>query len=109
VTSKDIGNTAESKAEKYLFSSGYKILNRNWRNRWCEIDIVASKYNCIFFVEVKYRSNEQYGTGVDSITHKKLRQMEYAAEHWISSNSWDGDYRLLVISVSPKGIELFEL
>lgn len=109
MTSKDIGNYAESMAESYLSGAGYKIINRNWKNRWCEIDIVALKASCMYFVEVKYRSNGSFGEGVDSITPKKLKQMEYASEHWINSNDWSGDYRLLVISVSPRGVELYEL
>jgi uncharacterized protein (TIGR00252 family) len=104
-----IGKSAENRVAELLKQRGFKILDQNWRTRLCEIDIVAIKNKVICFVEVKYRSSERQGEGMEYITHKKLQQMHYAAEIWNQQNSWEGDWRLLAASVSDNSIELIEI
>jgi uncharacterized protein (TIGR00252 family) len=100
MTTKAIGDVAEQLVEQDLIRGGYEIIDRNWRTRYCEIDIVAKKDNCVYFVEVKYRKNSHYGNGFEAITAKKLQQMTFAAEMWVSAHSWSGDYVLMAASVS---------
>lgn len=107
-----IGRGAEAAVSLYLESKGFKILDRNWRTKVCEIDLVTSKDDIVFFIEVKYRMRDEQGDGFDYITPKKLTQMEFAARLWCSVNKWEGDYRLAAASV--KGvrfdhIEIIEL
>lgn len=101
-----IGRQAETKAATYLTNLDYKVLVKNWRTRFCEIDIVARKNNRVYFVEVKYRKSSDWGGGVDYITSKKLKQMSFAAELWVASNNWQGDYQLAVIEVSGSDFEV---
>lgn len=96
----DIGNRGEEFASNFLRSQGYKILERNWKTRWCEIDIVAQKANCVYFIEVKYRHNDDYGDGLEYITTKKLQQMTFAAELWLTAHKWNGDSQILAASVN---------
>ncbi len=96
------GRLAESQAASYLEARGFKVLARNWRNRWCEIDIVAEKDQRIHFVEVKYRQDPAYGSGLDYITKHKAKQMQFAALQWVGENKWDKDYQLDVIAVDGK-------
>lgn len=96
----ETGHRAEAVAGDYLVKLGYKILARNWRTRWCEIDIVATKSADVLFVEVKYRQHNWQGSGLDYITAKKLQQMQFAAELWVSQRRWRGPYRLAAIEVS---------
>lgn len=98
--STSIGSEAEAAAAKYLEQHGYQIVERNWRTRVCEIDIVAKKDSIVHFVEVKYRSSIRQGGGLDYITPKKLKQMAFAAECWVNDNNYPGDYRLSAIEVS---------
>ncbi len=99
MTTTNTGRAAENAAAEYLKSKGYKILEQNWRTRWCEIDIVAKKDNKVYFVEVKYRKSAAWGSGLEYITPKKLKQMRFAAEFWVSNNNWSGDYYLSAIEV----------
>ncbi|MBI4101286.1 YraN family protein [Candidatus Microgenomates bacterium] len=99
MTTTDIGRGAEELAADYLISKGFKILTRNWRTRWCEIDIVAQKGQRIHFVEVKYRKDLSHGSGLDYITKTKMRQLKNAALFWVGEKDWDGDYQIDVISV----------
>ena len=79
------GRLAEEKAEDYLTGLGFKIIGRNWKTKWCEVDIIASRGNDIHFVEVKYRGRPSAGRGLEYITKKKLGQMKFAAEIWFSN------------------------
>lgn len=93
------GHSAEIRAAEYLTQNGFKVLELNWNTKYCEIDIVAKKDNAVYFVEVKYRRNKNQGTGLDYITPKKLDQMRFAAEMWVSNTNWSGEYQLAAISV----------
>ena len=102
------GHDAEKQAAEHLKSKGFKILELNWRNRWCEIDIVAQKDKVIYFVEVKYRKNTQYGSGLEYITKRKLQQMQFAAELWVSNKNWRGDYQLSAIAIDGPEISFID-
>lgn len=93
------GKLAEKAAANYLEIRGFYILETNWRTPWCEIDIVAQKSDCIYFVEVKYRRNSLQGTGFDYITQKKLAQMTRAAESWVQQSRWVNNYQLAAIEL----------
>ncbi len=82
------GAIAENAAAEYIESQGYKVVSRNWRTTTCEIDIVAKLKSVMYFIEVKYRKNAAHGSGLDYITLKKLKQMDYAATLWIQVNGW---------------------
>lgn len=78
----------------------------NWRTRYCEIDIIAVKKHTIYFVEVKYRETSNQGTGLDYITQKKLSSMSFAAEIWVATHNWPGEYCLSAIEVSGTSYEV---
>jgi putative endonuclease len=79
---------------------GFHILEMNWRRPRCEIDIVARKNNVIYLVEVKYRKNNNQGSGLEYITATKLKQMRYAAESWVDESKYTGEYQLAAIEVA---------
>jgi uncharacterized protein (TIGR00252 family) len=95
-----VGKKAESRVADYLKKNGFKVITKNWRTKVCEIDVVAKKDNVVYFVEVKYRSSEKQGGGLDYITSKKLKQLHFAAQIWNQQNQWEGDYRILAAAVS---------
>lgn len=100
MTNYSTGHEAEKYAAEYLQGLGYGIRELNWRTPVCEIDIVAQKDNCVFFVEVKYRSKDGQGGGLDYITPQKLKQMQFAARCWVENHGYDGDYELSAIELS---------
>lgn len=71
------------------------------RTRYCEIDIVSMKDDVLWFTEVKYRKNDDFGGGLGVITAEKQRQMRFAAELFMTqSPQYEGcDMRLLVVAV----------
>ena len=81
---------------QYLEAHGHKIIARNWKTKWCEIDIVSQIDNAFYFTEVKYRHD---GSGLDAITPKKLEQMRFAAELYLQDHP-DAGAQLAAIAVS---------
>lgn len=105
MSSTSIGRQAEDIAIKWLISRGWKVVDRNWRTRWCEIDIVARHGQVLHFVEVKYRRNEHYGGGLSSISREKCRRLQRAALAWLQSRAatdWPYQIDVLVLSGFPK-------
>jgi putative endonuclease len=103
-----IGRKAEQAAAEYLERLGYILIDRNWRRRQCEIDLVVQKSSVVYLVEVKYRQSDSAGSGLEYITSKKLQQMSYAAERWVAENDWSGEYVLAAVELSGDGFEVTE-
>lgn len=101
-----IGNVAEEFVAQWLMDGGYTVIARNWRTRWCEIDIIAQKEGIVYFVEVRHRKTNGWGDGIDSITTKKYQQMQFAAEMWIHSSNWSGDARIAVVATSGRPLQI---
>ncbi|HYG83728.1 MAG TPA: ribonuclease HII [Verrucomicrobiae bacterium] len=102
-----VGRQAELQAAAFLRNQGFKVLAANWRTRWCEIDLIARKASTIYFVEVKYRSSDAAGSGVEAVTAQKLRQMRFAAELWLQENGLTAEnYSLSALSLSGAPIEV---
>ncbi|HVI69643.1 MAG TPA: YraN family protein [Magnetospirillaceae bacterium] len=95
-----VGRLAETAAAEFLVAKGCVVVAQNWRTRWCEIDIVATRAQAVYFVEVKYRASNTWGNGLDYITPQKLRQMHFAAEFWCAKHKFAGDYRLAAIALT---------
>ncbi len=95
-----IGGVAEQKVARALTLAGFTVLDRNWRTRYCEIDIVAKHRNVVYFVEVKYRRTATQGSGLDYVTSIKQKQMAFAARQWCAANRWFDDYELAAVEVS---------
>ena len=100
-TTRAIGDAGEQAAADQLSADGHEIIARNWRTRYCEIDIVSMKDGTLYFIEVKYRKNDDFGGGLAAITTKKQRQMRFAAELFIAKHpQHEGcDMRMLAVAV----------
>jgi putative endonuclease len=93
------GRAAEEVAASHLVRQGYTLIDRNWRNRWCELDIVAKKFGVVHFVEVKYRASSLFGHPTEYINHDKLARLTRAALAWTQANGHRGAYQIDVLSV----------
>lgn len=92
-----------------LEQNGFEIIDRNWKTRVCEIDIIAKARGVIYFVEVKYRSAAAQGSGFEYVAYQKQRRVRFAAEIWRQHHSHSGDYRLMAAAVSGLECEAIEL
>ena len=99
MSNKDLGNWGEDLAAKFLKKKGYKILARNYRNRFGEIDIIASKKRRIMFIEVKTRTGNYFGWPEEAVDEKKKEKLEYLADCYLEEKKFDGDFQFDVISI----------
>ena len=97
---KAIGAEGERVAVRFLKKRGYKILQRNYRSRGGEIDIVCYDHGCIVFVEVKTRFSNVYGAPELAVNETKRRQIIKTASHYIAQKKIEGvDLRFDVVSI----------
>lgn len=75
-----LGLRGEEATVEYLVSAGHMIVARNFKTKLYEIDIISVFRGRIYFTEVKYRKNGDYGGGVSAVDRRKLAQMRFAAE-----------------------------
>ena len=82
---KEIGNLGENLACEYLVKKGYKILGRNYRITFGEIDIIAQLAGVICFVEVKARHSLSLGAPQEAVSLRKQRQIGRVAVYYLKS------------------------
>ena len=77
-----LGNIGEQLAVSYLQKHGYHIIDRNFKARYGELDIICEKDAVLIFVEVKTRIGEKFGKPEESVTPWKLREVVKTAEFY---------------------------
>ena len=94
------GKSGEEKAVSYLRKEGYKIIERNYRTKLGEIDIIADYEGCVCFVEVRAKNNPAFGLPEETILKKKQLQISRIALAYIKSRGLeDKNCRFDVVSV----------
>lgn len=97
---KDIGYLGESLAIKYLVNKGYSILEKNYRIKLGEIDIICRKNNILIFVEVKSRYTNNYGYPIESVTYSKQKKIINISKFYILTNKcYNSNIRYDIIEV----------
>ncbi len=83
----DLGAQGENIAVRYLQNKGYRIVARNYRTRFGEIDIIAEQGPDLVFVEVKTRASGLFGSPLDSVDVNKQKQLSRVALDYMSRKS----------------------
>ena len=87
---KESGDQGEALAARYLEERGYEILNRQWRCRYGELDLVArNREGTICFVEVKLRGAGAIGLPREFVDGRKRERLRRAALTWLTENDLD--------------------
>lgn len=81
-----VGRYGENVAASYLAAAGWQVVDRNWRGRAGEIDIVALHGDELVVVEVKTRSGDGYGHPAEAVTHAKLARLRRLAAEWLAGH-----------------------
>jgi putative endonuclease len=110
VDRKNKGNKGEDMATAHLESVGFEVIERNYRYRQSEIDIIALKDNSLLvFVEVKLRTRGEFGTGETFVSANQERKIIEAAEEYTFAINWQKNIRFDIITVDGEGkLEWFE-
>ncbi|MCX5694042.1 MAG: YraN family protein [Candidatus Omnitrophica bacterium] len=83
----EFGKAAENAAARFLKAQGYKILERNYRNKLGEIDIIAQQNGAICFVEIKARHSLDFGTPQEAVSAQKQKQISRVAVAYLKLNN----------------------
>ena len=102
VTTREQGEYTESLACQYLEAKGFKLLERNFNCRFGEIDLIMQDNNNLVFVEVRYRNNNNFGSGAESITANKQSKLIKTASAYLQRHAKLNKYpaRFDVVSIT---------
>jgi len=78
------GAAGEDLAARWYEGQGYEVLERNWRRRQGELDLIVRRGATVVFVEVKTRTTDRYGTGAESVLPAKQRRIRRLGARWLS-------------------------
>jgi putative endonuclease len=106
---KNLGKIGENHACEYLSGEGYTVVARNFRTKFGEIDIVAVKNQVLYCIEVKTRTNTNFGQPYEAINNQKLGRMILSAQIFSQINKIRGEMKLVLVEVVGKNIKLTEL
>lgn len=96
----ETGKLGEDLACKYLQNQGYKIIERNFEARQGEIDIIALDKKELVFIEVKTRTNTNYGKPVEAVDLKKQKHLIKTVEYYLYSRNLENEFiRIDVIEI----------
>jgi putative endonuclease len=99
-TTNELGGHGERIAAAYLTDAGLRVLDRNWRCREGELDIVAREGEALVFCEVKTRRGVGYGHPVEAVTVAKQRRLRTLAQRWLAAHDEHApDLRFDVVGV----------
>lgn len=108
-TSKQLGDQGEQVVVDYLEASGHEIVARNYKTKLFEVDIISRKERAIYFTEVKYRGNNDFGAGLNFIDKKKQQKMRLAVEGFMTANPEYADFiPTLAVAAVGKDFKLEE-
>jgi putative endonuclease len=93
------GREGEELAAHYLAEKGYEIVERNYRHKRSEIDLIVKKNNWLVFVEVKFRSSDAFGYPEDFVDYKKTRNIMDGAEQYTYDKNWQGNVRYDIVAI----------
>ncbi len=102
----NLGSLAEDRAQEFLKASGYRVLARNYRTKLGEVDIIAIDKDTLCFIEVKARSSDRFGSGLEAVSRLKQRQISKAALSFLKEKKFfDKKARFDVVSLDFSGPE----
>ena len=109
ITTKQLGDRGEQVVVDYLVESGHEIVARNYKTKLFEVDIISQKAQMLYFTEVKYRSDHDFGGALDFIDKKKQQKMHLAVEGFMATHPEYTDFRpTLAVAAVDKDFKLEE-
>jgi len=95
-----IGKIGEEIARNYLVKNNYEIKANNFRfGRWGEVDIIATQNQIYYFIEVKTRSNKNFGWPEEAVSEAKLKKISLVAQNYLEKNNLANHWQIDIISI----------
>lgn len=106
-STRETGAQHEESAVRYLAERGYVIVERNFRSRRGEIDIIATEGSVLVFIEVRYRASGGIGAAY-TVNYQKQERLRRCATAYLISHPWPGDVRFDVVAINGKQTTLYQ-
>lgn len=104
-----MGAAGEARAADWYEARGYRVLDRNWRCRDGELDLVVARGRALVIVEVKARRTDRFGTPLEAVTATKQRRLRRLAMRWIeATGARPSSVRFDVVSILAGRLEVVE-
>ena len=102
---RQVGTDGEDAVARWYGAAGYEVLDRNWRVREGELDLVVRGAGTLVFCEVKTRRSDRFGLPVEAVTLRKQQRLRVLAGRWLEAHASarGGRLRFDVASVVPDG------
>lgn len=100
-----LGQQGEDLALHFLEHKGLTLIQRNYRSRFGEIDLVMQDNEYTVFVEVRFRSSNDFGGALSSVDRRKQSKLIKCAQQYITNEPSHRDFRFDVIAISPTSSE----
>lgn len=96
-----LGASGEDAVADWYAHRGFRLVDRNWRVKGGEIDLIVTNGRVLVFCEVKTRSTERFGTGLDAVTPAKQARLRRLARQWlfVADPPWHGPLRFDVAAL----------
>ncbi|MDA9885632.1 YraN family protein [Winogradskyella sp.] len=94
-----LGKKGEQLAVDFLIKNGYNILDRNYRFDRAEVDIIAKKEEILSIIEVKTRTNIDFGNPEDFVTPKQIKNLVKAVNEYVTENDLDLEVRFDIVAI----------
>jgi len=104
----ELGKKGEQLAIDFLQKKGFSILEKNYRYRKAEVDIIGQKDDLLIVVEVKTRSTDYFGSPEEFVNQKKIQLLTEAIDYYINEKDLDVEVRFDIIAIIKKGLN-FEI
>ena len=109
ITTKQLGNRGEQVVIDFLMAAGHEIVARNYKTKLFEVDIISRRGRVLYFTEVKYRGDSDFGAGLDFIDKKKQEKMRLAIAGFLATHPEYADFTpILAVAEVGKDFKLEE-
>lgn len=92
----------ENAAVRFLIGKGYRVLQRNYKTRWGEIDIIAEKKGVIHFIEVKGRKEPCWYDPADAVQQRKIKKIRSCARWYQAQRQKEANMCIDVVAITDK-------
>ncbi|GAA5648031.1 hypothetical protein VPR01S_21_00740 [Vibrio proteolyticus NBRC 13287] len=96
----------ETAAKEYLLGCGLSLIERNFSARTGEIDLIMRDGDTIVFVEVRYRTHQNFGHAAETVTYQKMQKLIRTATRWLQTQNLSvhtTDFRFDVVAIHDNG------
>ena len=102
------GKEGEDVAEQFLIDKGFEIVERNYRFKRSEIDLIVRRKDWLVFVEVRMRSSSAFGFPEQTIGPNKRKKIMEGAAQYLEETKWQGNVRYDVVAIRKNEVAHFE-